>query len=115
MAIIVTQMMSVSARIKEFAILKATGWKNSHIFKNVIYESIFLGLIGALIGLGLGTLFILALGSEASPFGGATPYLITPFGIAQVFIYALVLGIIGGIYPAFKAARVRPVRVLKGG
>ena len=40
MAIIVTQMMSVSSRKKEFAILKSTGWKNIHIFKNVIYDKI---------------------------------------------------------------------------
>lgn len=113
MAIIVTQMMSVSSRMKEFAILKSTGWKNSHIFKNVIYESIFLGLIGAGIGLGLGTGLIVLINSEGSPLGAANA-LITIGGIAQVFGYALGLGIIGGIYPAWKAARVRPVTVLKG-
>ncbi|TXT59856.1 MAG: membrane protein of unknown function [Promethearchaeota archaeon] len=114
MAIIVTQLMNVSSRMKEFAILKATGWKNRHIFQNVIYESLTLGAFGALIGLGLGAFFINFLGSEASPLGAASA-IITVEGVIEVIAYALGLGVIGGLFPGIKAARVRPVRVLKGG
>ena len=113
MAIIVTQLMSVTARMKEFAILKATGWKNRHIFLNVIYESLTLGLLGALIGMGIGSLLIYLFSFGGSPFGGATAT-ITIDGIIEVIAYALGLGIIGGLYPGIKAARVRPVVVLKG-
>jgi putative ABC transport system permease protein len=114
MAIIVTQLMNVSSRMKEFAILKATGWKNRHIFQNVIYESLTLGAVGALIGLGLGAFFINFLGSEASPLGAASA-IITIEGIIEVIAYALGLGVIGGLFPGIKASRVRPVKVLKGG
>ena len=113
MAIIVTQLMSVTSRMKEFAILKATGWKNRHIFLNVIYESLTLGLLGALIGMGIGSLLIYLFSFGGSPFGGATAT-ITIDGIIEVIAYALGLGIIGGLYPGIKAARVRPVVVLKG-
>jgi putative ABC transport system permease protein len=113
MAIIVTQLMSVTARMKEFAILKSTGWKNRHIFLNVIYESLTLGLLGALIGMTLGGGLIFLLGSEASPFGGASA-IITWEGVVEVIAYALGLGILGGLYPGIKASRVRPVVVLKG-
>jgi putative ABC transport system permease protein len=113
MAIIVTQLMSVMSRMKEFAILKATGWKNRHIFANVIYESLTLGLIGAAIGLGLGTILITVLGSDVSPLG-ASSAIVTVEGVLEVLAYALSLGIIGGLYPGIKAARVRPVVVLKG-
>jgi putative ABC transport system permease protein len=113
MAIIVTQLMSVTSRMKEFAILKATGWKNRHIFLNVIYESLTLGLLGALIGMGIGSLLIYLLSFGGSPFGGASAT-ITIDGIIEVVAYALGLGIIGGLYPGIKAARVRPVIVLKG-
>ncbi len=113
MAIIVTNLMSVSSRMKEFAILKATGWKNRHIFKDVIYESLTLGLLGALIGLGIGSLLIFVLGSGLSPFGGASAT-VTWEGIIEVFAYAFGLGILGGLYPGIKASRVRPVVVLKG-
>ncbi len=113
MAIIVTQLMSVSARMKEFAILKATGWKNRHIFLDVIYESLILGGLGAAIGLGIGSLLIFILGSGLSPFGGVTA-IITIRGVIEVLLYALGLGVLGGLYPGIKASRVRPVVVLKG-
>ena len=112
-AIIVTQLMSVTARLKEFAILKSTGWKNRHIFANVIYESLTLGILGAGIGLALGSILVLLLSSGNSPFGGASA-IITLDGIIEVVAYALGLGILGGLYPGLKASRVRPVVVLKG-
>lgn len=113
MAIIVTQLMSVSSRMREFAILKATGWKNRHIFKDVIYESLTLGILGAVIGLSIGVGLIYLLGGGLLPFGGASA-IITWRGIIEVIAYALGLGIIGGLYPGIKASRVRPVVVLKG-
>lgn len=112
-AIIVTQLMSVTTRLKEFAILKSTGWKNRHIFTNVIIESLTLGILGAVIGLTLGSILILFFSSGGSPFGGASA-IITLEGIVEVVAYALGLGILGGLYPGIKAARVRPVVVLKG-
>ena len=112
-AIIVTQLMSVTTRLKEFAILKSTGWKNRHIFTNVIYESLTLGILGAIIGLTLGSILVLIFSSGGSPFGGASA-IITLNGIIEVVAYALGLGILGGLYPGIKAARVRPVVVLKG-
>ena len=112
-AIVVTQLMSVTARMKEFAILKSTGWKNRHIFANVVYESLTLGFLGAGIGLALGSVLVLLLSSGNSPFGGASA-IITLDGIIEVVAYALGLGILGGLYPGLKASRVRPVVVLKG-
>jgi len=112
-AIVVTQLMSVTSRIKEFAILKSTGWKNRHIFTNVIYESLTLGILGAIIGLGLGSILVFFLSTGNSPFGTAAA-IITLEGVLEVVAYALGLGILGGLYPGIKASRVRPVVVLKG-
>jgi len=113
MAIIVTQLMSVMSRMKEFAILKSTGWKNRHIFENVIFESLTLGILGAIIGISLGSILIAFLSGDNSLFGTASA-IVTPEGIIEVLAYALGLGILGGLYPGIKAARVRPVVVLKG-
>ncbi|NVM19806.1 MAG: ABC transporter permease [Candidatus Lokiarchaeota archaeon] len=112
MAIIVGQLMSVSSRMKEFAILKATGWKNKHIITNILLESLTLSFMGATLGLLIGSLLIFLLSGTLSPFGN-TPIIITWEGIVQVIIYAVVLGVVGGLYPGLKAARVRPVKVLK--
>jgi putative ABC transport system permease protein len=112
MAIIVGQLMSVSSRMKEFAILKATGWKNKHILINIVLESLTLSLLGAAFGLLLGSILIFSLSGNLSPFGN-TPIIITWEGIIQVVAYALALGVLGGLYPGIKASRVRPVKVLK--
>lgn len=112
MAIIVGQLMSVSSRMKEFAILKATGWKNTHIIINIILESLTLSLLGAGIGLIIGSSLIFFLSGNLSPFGN-TPIIITWQGIIEVILYALALGVFGGLYPGIKASRIRPVKVLK--
>ena len=112
MAIIVGQLMSVSSRMKEFAILKATGWKSRDIILNIILESLSLSILGAAIGLLIGALLIFLLSGNITPFGN-TPIIITLPGIFQVIIYAVLLGVLGGLYPGIKAARVRPVKVLK--
>lgn len=112
MAIIVGQLMSVSARMKEFAILKATGWKSKHIIINIILESLTLSLVGAVFGLIFGSILIFSLSGNLTAFG-ATPIVITWQGIVQVILYAVALGVLGGLYPGIKASKVRPVKVLK--
>lgn len=112
MAIIVGQLMSVSSRMKEFAILKATGWKSRDIILNIVLESLTLSLMGAGMGLLIGVLLISLLSGNLTAFGN-TPIIITLPGIVQVIIYAVLLGVLGGLYPGIKAARVRPVKVLK--
>ncbi|MBN2150851.1 MAG: ABC transporter permease, partial [Candidatus Lokiarchaeota archaeon] len=108
MAIIVAQLNSVSARMKEFAILKSTGWTNGQIFKNIIYESLALGALGAAIGLALGSALILALAGGGGFFGPSTRVVVTPILVLQVVGFALGIGVIGGLYPGLRAARVRP-------
>jgi putative ABC transport system permease protein len=114
MGIIVSQLMSVMERMKEFAILKSTGWKNSDVFKNIVYESLTMGVLGAAIGITLGSVLIFVLNSGVGPFGGAAQAIVTPLLVIQVLAFALGIGLVGGIYPALKASRVRPVIVLKG-
>ncbi len=113
MAIIVSQLMSVMERMKEFAILKSTGWKNRHIFQNIVYESLTMGLLGALFGLGLGFGLISLFSSGFGPFGSINA-VVTFSNVALVVGFALLIGVIGGLYPGIKAARVRPVKVIKG-
>ena len=114
MTIIVTQLMSVSARMKEFAILKSTGWRNIHVFLNIILESLTLSLLGAVLGIGIGFGMIFLLSGENSPFGAA-PAVVNFVDLLIVFIYAISLGILGGLWPGIKAAKVRPVEILKEG
>lgn len=109
MAIIVAQLMGVSERMKEFAIMKATGWKNKSIFLDIILESITIGLLGALVGFGLGAglIFGVQLGT------GQMFVTITWQIVFKVLAYGLGLGLAGGLIPGIKAARIKPMEVLR--
>jgi putative ABC transport system permease protein len=109
MAIIVAQLMGVSERMKEFAIMKATGWKNGSIFLDIILESVVIGLLGALVGfaLGAGLIFMVQIGP------GQMFVKITWQIALQVLAYGLGLGIAGGLIPGIRAARIKPMEVLR--
>ena len=79
---------------------------------NIIYESLTLSLLGAGGGLAIGALLIFLLSGNLTAFGN-TPIIITLPGIIEVVIYAVLLGVLGGLYPGIKASKVRPIKVLK--
>lgn len=112
MGIIIAQLVGVDGRMKEFAILKATGWKEKHIILSVLIESMTLGLIGALISsvISAGVIAVLANAPIAIVDPVFTPALfITAFGIS------LTLGLLGGIYPGIRASTVNPIDILRSG
>ncbi|NHK30652.1 MAG: FtsX-like permease family protein [Asgard group archaeon] len=109
MAIVVAQLMGVSERMKEFAIMKATGWKNSSIFLDIILESITIGLLGALVGFGLGAGLIFGVQLGA----GQMFVTITWQIVLKVLAYGLGLGLAGGLIPGIRAARIKPMEVLR--
>ncbi|NHJ46801.1 MAG: FtsX-like permease family protein [Asgard group archaeon] len=109
MAIVVAQLMGVSERMKEFAIMKATGWKNSSIFLDIILESITIGILGALVGFALGAGLIFAV--QIGP--GQMFVTITWQIVLKVLAYGLGLGLAGGLIPGIRAARIKPMEVLR--
>ncbi|MBK5112225.1 MAG: FtsX-like permease family protein [Candidatus Heimdallarchaeota archaeon] len=109
MAIVVAQLMGVNERMKEFAIMKATGWKNRSIFFDIILESITIGLIGALVGFALGGGLIFFVQLAAGQVFVTVTWQIT----LQVLAYGLGLGLAGGLIPGIRAARIKPMEVLR--
>ncbi|MHA1685657.1 MAG: ABC transporter permease [Candidatus Heimdallarchaeaceae archaeon] len=112
MGIIIAQLVGVDSRMKEFAILKATGWKEKHIMLSVLIESITLGILGALTASALSGIVILLFSNMPGP--APTPVL-TPSLLIVAFGISLLLGLIGGIYPGFRASTVNPIDILRGG
>ncbi len=103
-----TMLMSVSERTKEFGILKAIGWSKDDVLKLVMYESLCLGVIGGFTGIGFSFLLI-ALISPFLPFS----FIVTPELLVMAFFISVLLSVIGGIYPAFKAASLDPVTAIR--
>ncbi len=108
-----TMLMSVIERRSEFALLAAVGWSGPQIALRVLAEGILTTILGAALGLLLGTLgahlLVSALGAQAF----VTPY-VTPWVLGRALLVGVLLGALGGLYPAWRAARVSPAQVLAG-
>ncbi|MDO8881089.1 MAG: ABC transporter permease [Coriobacteriia bacterium] len=112
LSVINTMTMSVAERTREIGVRKAIGASDGAIMRQFIAESAVMGLIGGLLGLGLGAL-IAAGGNQAGAASATELFLVTPRLAIGSVAFALVLGVLSGLYPAWHAARLDPVTALR--
>jgi len=108
LGIINTMLMSVFERTREIGVLKAVGWSNKRILGMIVGESIVITLVSAVIGSVVGFLACTLLGPQM----GIEP-LFTPKIFIQAFAIAIIVGIVGGLYPAIKAVKLPPTEALR--
>jgi putative ABC transport system permease protein len=108
--IINTVLMSVIERTGEFGVLAATGWARRDVVRLVILESALLGAGGGLAGCGIGAAGVGIAGAFME-----VPPVASPALLAMSFTLALGLGILGGVYPALRAAQLDPVEAIRRG
>lgn len=99
----------VAARTREIGTLRALGFSRFSILFAFVLEAVFLALMGGLLGCLLSfpmNGFTTGTGFTASFSEIAFAFHITPADLVQGLIFALVMGIIGGLLPAFRAAKL---------
>jgi putative ABC transport system permease protein len=106
-----TLLMSVSERTKEIGILNALGWSQNRIILMIILEGVILVSIATVIGYFLGVISLKWLVKLPRLDGIFEPE-VSKFMFIEIFLITLLLGIIGSLYPALKAARLNPVDAL---
>jgi len=111
MSIFIIMLLSVTERYREFGILKASGWSPRDVLVAVLIESLTLSLFGADAGFAVGALAVGLLRNVI----GTNVVVISPLTIVEVGVFTLLVGMLGGVLPALRAARGRPVDMLKGG
>jgi ABC-type lipoprotein release transport system permease subunit len=106
-----TVLMSVFERTREIGLLRAMGWRRRWVISLVLQESLLLSLLGVVLGslLGVGLAHLISM----TPVGAILPTVFRPVLFLQVFVTALLLGAMGGLYPALRASNLRPVEALR--
>ncbi|MBM3144211.1 MAG: FtsX-like permease family protein [Chloroflexi bacterium] len=107
-----SQLMAVVERTREIGVLRSVGWKRWRIIAMILGESLTIGLMGGILGIVIGWLMIFSF-EEFAGFFGATSASITPALIQQAITTVIVLGFVGGVYPAWRASRLPPVAALR--
>lgn len=109
--VIITMMKAVSERTREIGVLRAIGWTKKRIMMMVIGESLLLALIAVIVGfiVGIGVVEILSL-THMMP--GLEPSF-SPLLFLKGIGVALLLGIVGGLYPAYRASKLKPTEALR--
>jgi putative ABC transport system permease protein len=104
-----TMYTAVSARAREIATLRALGFHSGPVIVSVLTESLLLALVGGSIGAVLAWLafdgFRAATLNWASFSQVAFAFEVSPALLARGIIFALVIGLVGGLFPAVRAAR----------
>jgi len=113
--IINTMMMTVYERTKEIGVLKAVGWKSKRILGMILGETLvltlFSGVVGTIFGILISEIGVTLLSSRGGSNMLTLAY--TPDTFILAFGVAILVGIIGGIYPAYRASKLAPTEALR--
>ena len=101
---------SINERIREIGTCKAVGASSEAIFTQIIVESIAVAMLGAVVGLGFSFLLV-ELIEIASPAQNSPIITLYPMVIAVGF--SALVGVVAGLFPAFKAAGLHPIQALR--
>ena len=112
LSVVNTMTMAVTERTREIGVKRALGASRPRIALDVLTESAVMGLLGGVGGLVVGALVALALNSAMVAATGTTSFLLTGRLAVGALAFAIFLGTLGGLYPAWHAARMEPASAL---
>lgn len=108
---------AVAHRTKEIGTLRALGFSRIAILISFVFEALLLALLGGLVGLAFVQLLALV-SFPVMNFQTFSEIVIsfraTPAVIVSAMVFSLVMGLVGGLLPAIRAARVSPVEAMRG-
>jgi putative ABC transport system permease protein len=104
-------LVSVSERTREIGLRKAVGATPAAVLMQFLLEAITLSIVGGLLGLGIGHAF--AFGLTMIPDAGLDEAAVPMWAIVLSFAFCAFVGVVFGMFPAVKAARLDPIVALR--
>ena len=101
-------LVSVTERTREIGLRKAVGAKRSNILGQFLIETLTLTLLGGTLGVAIGWTI-----ADVVKQLQVMQTAVTPSSIILAFIVTLLVGVLSGLYPAFRASRLRPIEALR--
>ena len=106
-----TMYSAVDARTREIATLRAIGFGGTAVVISVLVEFLLLAIPGALLGVAVA--WLVFNGHAISALGLTFPLAVTPALLELAIVWALAIGLIGGLAPSFRAARLPVATALR--
>jgi ABC-type antimicrobial peptide transport system permease subunit len=107
-----TMLMSVFERTREIGTLRAIGWRKGRVLRIIMGESLLLSVIGGILGIAFGS-SIVSLINISPEFRGFFSQAQNAEAAVLGIIVAILLGLLGGLYPAWRAMRLLPIEALR--
>lgn len=112
LSVVNTMIMAVTERFREIGLKKAVGAHTGHVLREYLAEAVLIGFLGGALGYGAGVVLTNLL-NVAGRSSNLELFLITPALTAIALGFAVALGAVAGVIPAFRAARLDPVTALR--
>jgi putative ABC transport system permease protein len=109
-----TMLMSVIERRTEFALLSAVGWSGPQVAGLVLTEGLIVSILGAAAGVVIGSIGAQLLVHELGAQAFVSPD-VTAWVLGRALLIGILIGVLGGLYPAWRAAHLSPARALAQG
>jgi putative ABC transport system permease protein len=113
LSVVNTMLMAVSQRTREIGVKKAVGATDGDILAEVVEESGWVGLLGGVLGVTAGWLLTLGVNTFTQRTSEASLLLVTPRLVVAALVFTTLLGMVAGVYPAWRASRLDPIRALR--
>ena len=112
LSILNTMLMSVAERMIEFGVLRANGWSSWDVLRLITWESALLGLMGGILGCASGCVVVQVVNWT---FPTKVHLFASPSLLLFSLVFSTLLGMSGGLYPAFWAVRMSPMEAIRRG